>query len=214
MPGEGRLMQRCRVRMKSRGVVPVGVFTRVKKHANKVSVAELGSGRQGTVPVVNGCIGKQAQEMLHAPEGCRYGQCERGSAGDEGLCRGKLSVADGRLQCSIGPGTAGAEKIDQRNLHAAFARNPARRHKAQRLLQRESIRAGIDEHFGNLDDIFGQAAAPNGILGDELNQRGIAEIVVAFKDDPLPHQRHMPAQIGSQSFGIAGIDQVDGVAKD
>src|SRR5262252_1470813 len=88
-----------------------------------------------------------------------------------------------------------AEQVDERNLHMALARNAAGGDEHHSFIQSGLIDPGIDDDPCHLDDVCCKRAASNWILGDELEQRGIAEVVSSFKQNMLAAETRMLLQV-------------------
>jgi len=122
-------------------------------------------------------------------------------------------MSDGCLKSHAGVRSAIAKEIDQRNLHSGFARHTAGRDQHERFVHCGSVRPGIEDDLGDRNDIAWQSAAANRILRYELQQRWIAKVVAAFKDDVPMHQIWMLLQVGTEACCVACIEKIDGATK-
>ncbi len=92
-------------------------------------------------------------------------------------------------------------------------RHGAAGHQLQRPVQHLLCRTGFENDSRDLGNVGRQRAAPRGILGDELQQRGTREVVAAFERDMLVCKIRMLLQLSAQALDIAGVQQIDGAAK-
>jgi hypothetical protein len=117
------------------------------------------------------------------------------------------------LQCAVWVRSVIAKQVDQRELHAAFARNAAGTNQPECLIHSELFSTGIQNHIRHFNSIVRQPAMTNGIFRDEFQQRGIAKIIYFIECHTLVDELWMLLQIGAQSGCIADVEKIDGSAK-
>ena len=71
------------------------------------------------------------------------------------------------------------------------ARNATRRNQDERFVHRIMVRAGLQKYFRDLVYVVGQHSISHRILGDEIEQRRVTEVVSAFEVDPFTNQLRM-----------------------
>jgi hypothetical protein len=72
---------------------------------------------------------------------------------------------------------------------------------------------GIQDDLRHLDDIGRQSSAANRILGDELEQRRVPEVVAAFERDVLRYEIGVSFQMGVQAFSRTAVKKLDSSPK-
>src|SRR5271169_2757669 len=122
-------------------------------------------------------------------------------------------MQDRCVEGAVGVRSVIAEKIDQRKLQAAFTRHSPCSHQPERLVNLGLRRAGIKNNLGYINNVRGELAVANRILGDELKQRGVMKIVPTFECDMLMYQLRMLLQITTQSCRVPCVNKIDGTAK-
>src|SRR5262249_321359 len=60
----------------------------------------------------------------------------------------------------------------------------------------------------HVDDVGRQAVMPNGVLGDELQESWISEVVAAFEGDALASEARMAAEVLAQAVDVAVIEEL------
>jgi len=95
----------------------------------------------------------------------------------------------------------------------ALSRHTSGGDKAERFVQGCLLHASVEDDLGDLEDVGRQSVVADWVLGDELKQRWVAEVVPAFEGDMLACEFRMLFQIGAQTRHVAPVEQIDGVAK-
>ena len=209
----GGLMQRRRMRMAADRVVAVGIFARIQQHANDLDMTILRSQGQRQMAVVTTRRRKEPMEVVDAPQSGRNRQIDPRLSLDQSLHRVHLAVQGCCVESAVGIRSTITEEIDQWKLQVAFARHTAGGDEHECFVQFGRLRASLENHLSDINNVRGELAVTNRIFGDELQQRWIIEVVPAFERDVLMHQLGMPLQISAQSCHVPGIDKIHGASK-
>jgi len=113
---------------------------------------------------------------------------------------------------AVGIGTAIAEEMDERELDAGLTGDASADDEAESFVEGGGV--GVEEEAGDLDDVAGEMAAADWVLGNEFEERGIAEIVFSFESDATMDEIGMLLKMSAESGGITGVEEIDGVAED
>ena len=213
--GECGLMQRRRVCMGSRRVVPVGILTGIEQQPDDVGMAVLSREPKSQMALVVVSRGKGFARRLDLARRRRSDQVDTSATTDQCLDRLPFTVDESRPHGAIRTGTEVAQQVDERDLHAALARHAARTHETERHVHRSLIGASarLEDGASYLDDVRRQAVVTNRILRHELEQRRLAKVVAPFEHDVLLDQTGMLREVLAQAVGIAVIEQLDGSTK-
>ncbi len=155
----------------------------------------------------------QAARFVGAAQSRGYGQRYPSAALNQSIHSFKLAMRNRRMDGAVRIRSVIAQQIDERKLHATFARHAAGADQPECLVQCGSFHAGLENDLGDLHDIRRQSATSNRILRHKFQQRWIAKIVPAFEHDALLRQLRMLLEVGAQTCHLAGIEQLHSTAK-
>ena len=181
------LVQRCRVRVASHGVVPAWVLAGVEKQTDDLGMPMLCRQRERAMSMPPVGAWKHLARIFNATGRSGGGQVDLRSAADQRVHGVEFAMSKRRPHGAIGIGSLVAQEIDEWNLHATLAWYPARAHKPECRVDATFIRccARVENHSSHLDDVWRQVVVAHGILGDELKERRIPEVVTPFEHDAL-----------------------------
>ena len=134
------------------------------------------------------CIRKHAAKVIDASQSGGGGKVDACTALYQSVHRFHLAVSRRGVERAVGIGAAIAEKIDQRELHMAFTRHPAGGDEPKCFVQFRERGVCVEDHFRDFDNVRGQIAMANRILGYELEKSWAGEIIRAFEVDVLMNQ--------------------------
>ena len=191
MAAAGRLVKWRRVRMATDRVVSVWIFTHVKQHSNDLDMTKICCQSKSQMTVLSAGAREQLLGVLDAPQSCRCGQIDSSAAPDQGIHRFELTEQGRCVQSAVGIRSVIAKEIDERKLHATFARYAPSRNKHERFVHCGLARASIQNDFRDRNDILRQSATADGILGYKFEQRWIVKVVPTLENDVLVYEIRM-----------------------
>ena len=208
MADQRSLVQRRGVRVSSRRVISIRIFSCVYKQSNNFNVSNLACHRQGQMSLRTVRCRQQSASILNAIQHRCNRQIDMRTARNQGCHRLKITMQSGRMDCAVRISSVVAKQIDQRNLNAALMGHAARRHQRQRHIARSLIRPGIKNHLRDFDNILRQLPMPNRILGNELQQRRAMKVIPTLEFDMLMNKLRMLFQMIAQSCRVSRIKQI------
>ncbi len=158
---------------------------------------------------------ERAPRLIDSAERRGDGQIERRAAAQQSVDGLELAVDERGGHRSVRVGAVVAEQIDERHLRPALARHATRADERQRLAEstRIRLRTGVEERARDLDDVRRHRLVPDRILGDELEQRRLPEVIAALEHDAFVHEVRMEREMSAQAVEIAVVGENHGRAK-
>jgi hypothetical protein len=151
---------------------------------------------------------EQSPKVVDSTQRSRDRQIDSCATRYQCIYRVNLTMHGRRPQRALRIRSAITEQIDQIKLDPTLTNDTAGGHEHESFFNGRTLRTGIKNHLGYLDNIGRQTAMANRILRHELQQRGVPKVVSPLKDNMLMNQPGMLLEMRTQTRRIAGVKKL------